>query len=84
MWVPALWLLWLAAAVLALSSGLDYYTTPPVERAYSPLQVRFSPAGAVGHGYGVVGTLMILVGVIMYSARKRSAPLARLGRLALA
>jgi len=52
-----------------------------VERAYSPLQGRFSPAGAVGHGFGVVGTLLILVGVIMYSARKRSARLARLGRL---
>ena len=29
------------------------------------------PSGIVGHGYGIAGTVMMLVGVILYSARKR-------------
>jgi hypothetical protein len=41
----------------------------------------FSPTGLVGHGLGIIGTAMIVVGVIGYSMRKRAAFLERLGGL---
>jgi hypothetical protein len=81
LWVAGLWLLWLAIAVPALLSGVDYYTTPMPERAFSELHERYSPAGSTGHALGVIGSGMILVGVVMYATRKRVPALARLGRL---
>ncbi len=65
----------------ALAPGLPYYRTPVSERGWSDLHERFSPAGVVGHGYGVVGTAMIAVGVAGYMARKRFDRLARIGKL---
>jgi hypothetical protein len=41
----------------------------------------FAPTGFVGHGLGIVGTAMIVVGVVGYSARRRLAFLRPLGAL---
>lgn len=73
--------LWLAVAGMALYSGFDYYRLPLQERAFSELHDVFKPSGVVGHGLGVAGSLMMIVGVGMYSLRKRLPFLARLGRL---
>ncbi|HSH75064.1 MAG TPA: hypothetical protein VLA09_05255, partial [Longimicrobiales bacterium] len=55
--------------------------TPFPERPFSALDDLFSPTGIVGQGYGVVGTLLMLVGVVSYTARKRLRVLARVGKL---
>lgn len=73
--------LWLAVAATALYSGADYYRLPLQERAFAELHDIFKPSGVVGHGLGVAGSLMMIVGVGMYSLRKRLPFLARLGRL---
>lgn len=73
--------LWLVLAVAALLAGLDYYRMSPVEQAYSPDRDRFAPIGVVGHSYGYLGTLMVIVGVGGYVARKRMRSLSGLGRL---
>lgn len=58
--------------VLYLSlGGYSYYTLPLEERFYHPLYKWFKPSGFFGHGLGIVGTLMILFGVLIYIARKR-------------
>ncbi len=64
-----------------LWSGLDYYLLPLDERAFSPLHRLYAPTGLVGHGLGIVGTLFIVVGVCMYSLRKRVQGLRRWGKL---
>lgn len=76
-------LVWLGVAGTALVAGLDYYVLPLEERAFSELAPIFSPTGLVGQGLGVVGTAMILLGVVGYSARKRLAFLGRAGHLRL-
>ncbi len=73
--------LWVIIALLALVPGLPYYLTPVDRRAFAPAAGLFAPTGVVGHSYGIVGTVLILVGVVLYSLRKRSARLSRLGRL---
>ena len=73
--------LWIGVAGSALLSGLDYYLLPLPERAYSELAPLFAPTGTVGHGLGVLGTLMISTGVAGYSLRKRWGALQRAGSL---
>jgi len=52
-------------------TGYSYYGTPLEERFYHPNHSWFKPSGAYGHGLGIIGTLMILIGVSLYIARKR-------------
>ena len=61
--------------------GHSYYTTPLEERFYHPKHDWFKPSGVMGHGLGIVGTLMILFGVSIYIARKRYGFMARYLRL---
>lgn len=62
-------------------NGYDYYNTPLEERFYHERHQWFKPAGVYGHGLGIVGTLLILTGVVGYIAKKRYKVLARFGRL---
>ncbi|NNJ82965.1 MAG: hypothetical protein HKP11_12310, partial [Flavobacteriaceae bacterium] len=52
-------------------TGYSYYNTALEERFYHPQHDWFKPSGAYGHGLGIIGTLMILIGVSLYIARKR-------------
>lgn len=52
-------------------TGYAYYHLPLEERFYHPQHEWFKPSGAFGHGLGILGTLMILFGVVIYIARKR-------------
>ena len=74
--------LWLLVASASAFVGWRYYVTPLQERVFTDAHALFSPAGVVGHGYGVVGTLLMVSGVGMYSLRKRSTLLAEMGKLA--
>lgn len=73
--------LWLGVALVGVIQGFDYYRLPLQERAFSPLHDTFKPAGTIGEALGIAGAVMMLVGVSMYSVRKRVGFLARLGKL---
>jgi len=77
----AYFVVWFVVAGAAGVPGVQYYLTPLAERPFSPLHDQFGPAGQVGLGYGVVGTALIMVGVAMYSARRRLKFLANAGRI---
>jgi len=81
LYLAFLTLVWLTVAGGALLKGLPYYLTPLAQRPFSDLYEAFRPAGRIGHGFGVLGTLMMMVGVATYSLRKRMPALQRLGRL---
>jgi hypothetical protein len=51
--------------------GCGYYSTPVSERPFHPQYEVLKPSGLESHGYGVIGTLLIIVGVTSYSSRKR-------------
>lgn len=61
--------------------GIPYYRTSLEERFYHPDHNFFKPSGTVGHGLGIVGTLLIVIGVFTYIARKRYRFLSQFGRL---
>ncbi len=61
--------------------GAGYYATPLEDRPFHPQYTSLKPTGLLGQGYGIIGSLMITVGVIMYSSRKRWRAMANLGRI---
>jgi hypothetical protein len=61
--------------------GADYYATPLAERPFHPQYEELKPSGTVSHGYGIVGSLMIITGVTMYSSRKRLRIFSGIGKL---
>jgi hypothetical protein len=69
------------AAIVPWIYGAEYYTTPLVERPFHPQYEQLKPSGLVAHGYGIVGTMMIIGGVILYSSRKRIRILSSIGTL---
>lgn len=62
-------------------TGYTYYNIPLEERFYHSRHNWFKPSGIYGQGLGIVGTLMITFGVIIYIARKRYNFLAKYIRL---
>ena len=51
--------------------GVEYYLTPDKERPFHSDYELLKPTGTYGHGYGIIGSLMIILGVVLYSTRKR-------------
>jgi hypothetical protein len=67
------------AFVLLLINGLEYYRTGLEERAFSPDHDTLKPSGIMGHGLGIFGSLLIMIGVASYMARKRYRFMSRMG-----
>ncbi|MEK7255481.1 MAG: hypothetical protein AAB316_12095 [Bacteroidota bacterium] len=65
-----------------LYQGLSYYGTSHEERFYHDEHKWLKPSGPFGHGLGIVGTLLIIIGVFGYMAKKKNRWLSgRFGRL---
>ena len=71
----------IAVTLYLIFHGSGYYNTPLEERFYHSDHKSLKPSGIYGHGLGIVGTLLILIGVFGYMARKRYRILSRLGIL---
>lgn len=67
--------------VALVYKGLSYYRTSVEERFYHPDNNLLKPSGILGHGFGIVGSLLIVIGVAIYMARKRYHFMSRLGIL---
>ena len=76
-----LFMLWVAIAAVPLMDGLSYYLAPITERPYLENHETYKPSGLIGQGLGIIGTLMMLVGVVSYMVRKRWSFLHRFGKL---
>jgi len=61
----------ISVTILLTIYGFDYYTTPLEERFFNANHNLLKPSGALGHGFGIIGTLMMIVGVSVYMIRKR-------------
>ncbi|PTM05398.1 MAG: hypothetical protein DA405_04165 [Bacteroidetes bacterium] len=61
--------------------GYEYYQTPLEERFYQDSHAYLKASGIFGQGLGVLGTLLILVGVVLYITAKKYGYLERFIRL---
>jgi hypothetical protein len=69
------------AFVALVWNGVSYYKTGLEERVYSPEHASLKPSGVIGHGLGIVGSLLMITGMLSYMARKRFRSLSRMGIL---
>ena len=74
-------LIGLSVLAYLIATGYEYYNLPVEERFYHEDYHSLKPSGMVGHGLGIVGTLMIIGGVSMYMMRKRMKSLRKVGVL---
>ncbi len=51
--------------------GYQYYNLPIEERFFNSRHAMLKPSGAIGHGIGIIGSLMMIIGVAIYMIRKR-------------
>jgi hypothetical protein len=61
--------------------GISYYQTSIEERFFHPLNNSLKPSGMMGHGLGVIGTFLIIMGILIYMTRKRIKAFSRWGSL---
>ena len=59
--------------------GYSYYMLPLEERFFNQDNALLKPSGSWGHGFGIIGSLLIIFGVFLYMARKRIRSFSRLG-----
>ena len=71
----------IAVLVLLGINGYQYYTTPIEERFFNSAHSNLKPSGIWGHGFGIIGTLMMILGVGIYMIRKRSRKIFTFGYL---
>lgn len=74
-------LIGISVTVLFAIYGYDYYMTPVEERFFNSNHNLLKPSGALGHGFGIIGTLMMIIGVSVYMIRKRYRKFFNLGYL---
>ena len=61
--------------------GYTYYGTSIEERPFHTNHDTLKPSGSVGHGMGIIGTLLILIGVFGYIGRKKNVFLPKPGTI---
>ncbi len=69
------------ALIALINGGFSYYNLALEERVYHQDHLLLKPSGLLGHGLGIAGTLLIIIGVSSYMARKRYRWMSRLGIL---
>jgi hypothetical protein len=80
-YIVALTLVIILTIVIITWLGYSYYTLPLEERFFNQGHLLLKPAGLWGHGFGIIGTMCILLGIGLYMLRKRMRLMARLGIL---
>lgn len=71
-YIGSFFLVGIAVFVLLTINGYQYYSTSVEERFFNPSHQSLKPSGTLGHGFGIIGTLMMIFGVSIYMLRKRS------------
>lgn len=69
------------AFLLLAFYGAGYYFTDIQERFFHEQNDLFKPSGLIGHGLGIIGSSMMIIGVFGYMARKRFRRFSRIGVL---
>lgn len=81
LYIGLFFLIGISVTVLLAINGYSYYSTSIEERFFHQSHSALKPSGAWGHGFGIIGSLMMILGVSIYMIRKRSRRFYNLGYL---
>ncbi|MGE5436686.1 MAG: hypothetical protein ACM3O3_05610 [Syntrophothermus sp.] len=82
-YISSFFFIGILVTILVGAKGFNYYISPEEERVYSQESSNegvpvfneehnlLKPSGPYGHGYGIIGSTMMIVGVGIYMVRKR-------------
>jgi hypothetical protein len=71
----------LIVLILLIYIGFPYYNLPLEERFFHAGHTALKPAGAWGHAFGIAGSLSMIIGILIYVARKNLRMMSRWGVL---
>ncbi|MFZ1291336.1 MAG: hypothetical protein WAR79_14660 [Melioribacteraceae bacterium] len=71
----------ISVLALIIVNGYTYYTTPIEEKFFSSQHNLLKPSGALGHGFGIIGSILMFFGVLIYMIRKRVKSFVNIGIL---
>ncbi len=80
-YVASFFIISILVTFLFVYNGYHYYAAPLDQRFFLPQNNMLKPSGFVGHGAGILGSLMMIVGVSIYMLRKRIRSFHRYGYL---
>lgn len=80
-YIGLFFLIGISVTILLAVNGYSYYSTSIEERFFHPQHNLIKPSGSWGHGFGIIGSLMMILGVSIYMIRKRSRSLFNFGYL---
>jgi len=81
LYVFAMSVIVLLAFFFILWFGYSYYRLPLEDRFFHAQYVILKPGGIWGHGFGIIGSVFMILGIVLYMARKRMRSLSRFGLL---
>lgn len=70
-----------ATLILLVYLGFSYYLLPIEERFFHEGHASLKPGGVLGHGFGIIGSLCMITGILIYVLRKRVRTMAHWGLL---
>ncbi len=62
-------------------NGYQYYSSSVGERVFLAQHAALKPSGFIGHGVGILGSFMMIIGVAVYMVRKRIRTFLKFGYL---
>jgi len=71
----------LISIIILTYIGFTYYNKPLEERFFDPNYALLKPSGIIGHGLGIIGSILIVIGLFSYMIRKRFKAFVRVGVL---
>ncbi len=71
LFVGSFFLIGIIVVILLSVNGYNYYTSSEEERFFQENHTILKPSGTLGHGLGILGTVMMIFGVALYMIRKR-------------
>lgn len=73
LYIGFFFLIGILVLVFIIRDGYSYYRLPIIDRPADEIHHDLlKPGGAMGHGYGIVGTILMVIGVSIYMIRKRA------------
>ena len=81
LFLTVLVLIVLGTLIFLTVNGINYYQTNVSDRVFLDQHESLKPSGFLGHGLGIIGTVLIITGISSYMIRKRWRLLSRVGLL---